>query len=94
MRVEGHDGAFRLLAHCRLPIEVDKEERLFAVVRSTNTHQAYSLVLQPVVGQWHPISADDLHLFQQQLASTTDAARKCAQGLLAARSDRWPPLLD
>jgi tRNA U34 2-thiouridine synthase MnmA/TrmU len=86
MTVERHDGAFELLAHCRLCIEVDKQERLFAVVRSTNTNRAYILVQQPDARQWRAISAEDLHLLRQQLDSMTEAARECARGLLAARS--------
>lgn len=85
MTAEGYDGTFQLLAHCRLRIDIDEQERLFAVVRSTNTNRAYALVQQPEVGQWHPVSAEDLYLVQQRLASMTDAARECARGLLAAR---------
>jgi hypothetical protein len=85
MTAEGYDGTFQLLAHCRLRIDIDEQERLFAVVRSTNTQQAYALVQQPGVRQWQPVSAEDLHLVQQQLASMTEAARECARGLLAAR---------
>jgi hypothetical protein len=91
MLLEGHNGAFELLAHCCLRIRNDKQERLAAVVRSTSTNRAHVLVHQPEsdflqVGRWHPISAEDLYLIQQQLDSMTDAARECARGLLAAQS--------
>jgi hypothetical protein len=86
MMVEGHYGAFELLAYCSLRIEVDKQEKLFAIVRSTNTDRTYALVQQPDAWQWRAISAEDLHLLQQQLDSMTEAARECARGLLAAQS--------
>lgn len=93
MMLDGHDGSFELLAHCRLRIGDGKQERVFAVVRSINTNRAYVLVQQPEsdfppVEQWHAMSAEELHLLQQQLDSMTDAARGCARGLLAARSSR------
>lgn len=87
MMVEGHYGAFELLAYCSLRIEVDKQEKLFAIVRSTNTDRAYALVRQPGTQQWQAISAEDRYALQQQLDSMTDAARECARGLLAAQSN-------
>jgi hypothetical protein len=93
MMLEGHDGAFELLAHCHLPTGDGEQERLYAVLRGTSTNRTHVLVQQPEsefshVGQWHAISAADFRLLQHQLDSMTDAARECAQGLLAAKSLR------
>jgi hypothetical protein len=93
MMLEGYDGAFELLAHCHLPARDAEQERLYAVVRSTSTNRAHVLVRQPKseisqVGQWRAIAAADFRLLQHQLDSMTDAARECAQGLLAAKSLR------
>ncbi len=91
MMLDGHDGAFQLLAHCFLRIGDGKQERAFAVVRSTATNCAYFLVQQsggdfPRDERWHAMSPEERQLLRRQLDSMTDAARGYARGLLAARS--------
>jgi hypothetical protein len=47
MMLEGHDGAFELLAHCHLPAGDGEQGRLYAIVRSTSTNRAHILVRRP-----------------------------------------------